>query len=454
MPNLRNLSLAGRSAPPAEQAQTQQPATSDSRDPLIAVLAATLRALLETTPMDDAAVHVADILTSSVECAAVTVRVGGTDTCVASVYVQPVRQWDSSFVVSLAVHIGGDCVVCMDLVIVSAGLLLLNTGDPTFVRRGVQKSAIDLPLVSESCHYEWRRSRGAQGSDHYPISLNPLVATPSHAHVPRHLEIVEKTLSNLQLGLLSRRTRSGGDSPFAQPFFFYQEIASNTVRSSKTPTQVRHNVVASPADAGVKKRLATTSRIPRRLNVKNVSKIQVTHAVAMAAQQNPAENNTCKGVVRGVDLDFNQHYLTSINVPPRNPRALEVKRIKTTTTVVVLLDGLKMPNYVILGYRADVCPPPKDLICRSRGEPSPSEDHTCNPECALCAEPQQIPVDRARRLTGATLFVQERALPLQKAHAIQGTSCRSTTRNAHWEDPLGRLSRELASPVGDGRHAH
>ncbi|KAH7941381.1 hypothetical protein HPB49_012854 [Dermacentor silvarum] len=45
--------LTGTSAPPAEQTQPQQPATSDPRDALIAALAAALRVLLETTPMDD-----------------------------------------------------------------------------------------------------------------------------------------------------------------------------------------------------------------------------------------------------------------------------------------------------------------------------------------------------------------------------------------------------------------
>ncbi|KAH7949028.1 hypothetical protein HPB49_004233 [Dermacentor silvarum] len=45
--------LTGSSAPPAEQTQPQQPATSYPRDALIAALAAALRVLLETTPMDD-----------------------------------------------------------------------------------------------------------------------------------------------------------------------------------------------------------------------------------------------------------------------------------------------------------------------------------------------------------------------------------------------------------------
>ncbi|KAL1443633.1 hypothetical protein MTO96_045916 [Rhipicephalus appendiculatus] len=74
-------------------------------------------------------------------------------------------------------------------------------------------------------------------------------------------------------------------------------------------------------------------------------------------------------------------------VNQRNPKALEAKRIKTTTTVVVLFDGMKVPNYVMcgvsllrctlykrqndvcyacggLGHRADVCPNPNKRVCK------------------------------------------------------------------------------------------
>ncbi|KAH7952391.1 hypothetical protein HPB52_022191 [Rhipicephalus sanguineus] len=161
---------------------------------------------------------------------------------------------------------------------------------------------------------------------------------------------------------------------------------------------------------------------PRRgLNVKNVSQIKVAHALASAAQLAPAEiandivcsnvmqkvgganyevgsylaapDNTCKGVVKGVDLDFNEEEITGMIVHPRNPTALEVKRIRYTTTVVVLFDGLKVPNYVVcgpsmlrctlyrrqtnvcyacgrLGNRADVCSTPENTICRGCGTES------------------------------------------------------------------------------------
>ncbi|XP_075553591.1 uncharacterized protein LOC142586226 [Dermacentor variabilis] len=56
----------------------------------------------------------------------------------------------------------------------SSALLIINTGSPTFVRRKVRGSVIDLSLVSERYHYEWVRSPDTQGSDHYPISLDPL----------------------------------------------------------------------------------------------------------------------------------------------------------------------------------------------------------------------------------------------------------------------------------------
>ncbi|KAH8032920.1 hypothetical protein HPB51_003797 [Rhipicephalus microplus] len=246
----------------------------------------------------------------------------------------------------------------------------------------------------------------------------------------------------------------------------------------------------------VKKRLIAAWRLPRLprehyrvivrpgggMNVKNVSQIKVAHALTLAAQLSPAEiaddivcpnptqnifvvstlaeknarayskveaitvrkasyevssylagpDNTCKGVLRGVDMDFNHEQLSSMIVQPKSPRALQVKRIKNTTTVIVLFDGLKVPNYVMcgqsmlrctlyrrqidacyacrrLGLRANLCPTPEDVICRSCGKASPSKDHVCTSECALCEGPHptvdricrqrfQVPyVDRQRR---------------------------------------------------------
>ncbi|XP_037577007.1 uncharacterized protein LOC119459265 [Dermacentor silvarum] len=138
-----------------------------------------------------AVVRVDDLPCANAECVAVTVRVGSTDTCVASVYVRAGKRWDTEFIVRLCDRVGGDLVVCGDFnshhsawgcarddangrslleSVLRAGLFVANTGSVTF----------DLSLVSERCHYVWRRSPDTRGSDHFPIFLVPHAA----AHLP------------------------------------------------------------------------------------------------------------------------------------------------------------------------------------------------------------------------------------------------------------------------------
>ncbi|KAH8041935.1 hypothetical protein HPB51_019635 [Rhipicephalus microplus] len=61
-----------------------------------------------------------------------------------------------------------------------------------------------------------------------------------------------------------------------------------------------------------------------------------------------APDNICKRILRGVDLDCDHNHLREMIIHPRNPKALEVKRIKDTTTIIVLFDGLGVPNYDML----------------------------------------------------------------------------------------------------------
>ncbi|XP_070395457.1 uncharacterized protein [Dermacentor albipictus] len=130
-----------------------------------------------------------------VECVAVTVRVRGTDTSVASVYVRPALQCDMTFLSRLAASLARDCVVCGDFnahhgcwgsakttirgknlmgAAGAAGLAVINSGQPTFARRSGTATVIDLALVSERCSYEWQRAPDTAGSDHFPISLSPV----------------------------------------------------------------------------------------------------------------------------------------------------------------------------------------------------------------------------------------------------------------------------------------
>ncbi|KAH7962359.1 hypothetical protein HPB52_015690 [Rhipicephalus sanguineus] len=54
-------------------------------------------------------------------------------------------------------------------------------------------------------------------------------------------------------------------------------------------------------------------------------------------------------VTKGVDVDISEDQLRARIVNHRNPGAIEVKRIKNTTAVVVLFKGMKVPNYVSCG---------------------------------------------------------------------------------------------------------
>ncbi|XP_072145534.1 uncharacterized protein [Dermacentor andersoni] len=159
------------------------------------------RVTLRTRWAPQAVVSVDDLPCTGVECVAVTVRIGTADTCVASVYACCGGRWDKEMIVRLSQRVRGDLVMCGDFnshntawgsshtdrsgldlldAIQRAALLVANTGCVTFTRRGSEGSVLDLSLVSERCHYVWRRSPDMRGSDHYPIHLEPRRA----AHLP------------------------------------------------------------------------------------------------------------------------------------------------------------------------------------------------------------------------------------------------------------------------------
>ncbi|KAL1478805.1 hypothetical protein MTO96_052370 [Rhipicephalus appendiculatus] len=118
--------------------------------------------------------------------------------------------------------------------------------------------------------------------------------------------------------------------------------------------------------------------------------------------------NTCRGVIRGVDADFTDADLQRMLRTDRNPKVLGARRIKSTTTVIILFDGQKVPNYVYcgpimyrctlykrqidtcrncgrVGRRQDVCPHPADKVCDQCGNGLPGPTHVCtSPKCALC----------------------------------------------------------------------
>ncbi|KAH8025857.1 hypothetical protein HPB51_013456 [Rhipicephalus microplus] len=85
---------------------------------------------------------------------------------------------------------------------------------------------------------------------------------------------------------------------------------------------------------------------------------------------------TSRGVIRGVDTDFDAAALNRMLIQPRNSSLLGARRIKNTETVILIFNGLKVPNYVYCGQVCDHC-----------GHSPTDNPHVCNqPVCALCGE--------------------------------------------------------------------
>ncbi|KAH7964570.1 hypothetical protein HPB51_027190 [Rhipicephalus microplus] len=139
-----------------------------------------------------------------------------------------------------------------------------------------------------------------------------------------------------------------------------------------------------------------------------VQEISMGSTVIGLAAYVAASDNTCKEVIRGINVDLSDAELTEMIVNRRNPDALGVRIIKKTPTVIVLFDGQKVPQHVVcdgvrypcslyrrqvdvcyacgdLGHRSDVCPKgDEQKKCRGCGMQSPSPDHQCDPTCAIC----------------------------------------------------------------------
>ncbi|KAH8024861.1 hypothetical protein HPB51_001892 [Rhipicephalus microplus] len=129
-----------------------------------------------------------------------------------------------------------------------------------------------------------------------------------------------------------------------------------------------------------------------------------------AVERSSASGTTSRGVVRGVDADLPDSELQRLFVSSHNPTLTGGRRIKNTTTIILLFDGLKVPNYVRcgklllrctlykrqidtcrncgrVGYRQDVCPASSEKTCEHCGIKPTGLDHECvTPKCALCGQ--------------------------------------------------------------------
>ncbi|KAH7956363.1 hypothetical protein HPB52_008695 [Rhipicephalus sanguineus] len=250
--------------------------------------------------------------------------------------------------------------------------------------------------------------------------------------------------------------------------------ADKTRLENETRTAGHSGARVGARNAGQLRKVAAASRLPRLpkshfrvvvrpgggLDVRKCSQLKVTQAILMAARLPPAAaeedivcanamqnifvistpsesnanaystvqeiiladkrhpitayitppGNTCRGVVRGIDADLPEAALQSLFVTPKNPMVLGVRRIKESTTVIVLFNGMKVPNYVRcgpnmvrctlykrqidtcrncgrIGHRQDVCPRPTEKVCDLCGTLITTNGHECvQPKCALCGD--------------------------------------------------------------------
>ncbi|KAH7983033.1 hypothetical protein HPB52_008829 [Rhipicephalus sanguineus] len=184
----------------------------------------------------------------------------------------------------------------------------------------------------------------------------------------------------------------------------------------------------------------------------NVESITISNQEYEVSAYVAALNATCKGVIRGISLNNDPKTIERKIVNERNPLALDAKRIKKTSTLIVLFDSYRVPNYVSyggtlirstlyrkkidvchvcgnIGHRSDVCPTPDAAICKDCKAPlqQGEDNHTCTPKCDLCGgrhrtaakecrQRYQTPyvVKRRRRLRERA--TQEQDFPLMDEH--------------------------------------
>ncbi|XP_070388661.1 uncharacterized protein [Dermacentor albipictus] len=216
-----------------------------------------------------------------------------------------------------------------------------------------------------------------------------------------------------------------------------------------------------------------------------IKSFKIMEAEYEANAYEAAPHATCKGVIRRVDIRDSQAIITRNIVHDWNPLALAAKRIKTSGSVIVLFDELKVPNFVRygstlvrcylyrkqfdvcftcgrVGHRSDVCPTPDFVQCRGCVTRNPGDEHVCAPKrkfCEgdhptgdkFCKQRFQIPYvvrlhRRERNRTRSSTGVQSEAQQLAPNHRPEDrehSRSRSRTRSRHRS--LSRVRRRSKS---------
>ncbi|KAH7965111.1 hypothetical protein HPB49_003426 [Dermacentor silvarum] len=175
--------------------------------------------------------------------------------------------------------------------------------------------------------------------------------------------------------------------------------------SGLTAEQAREDVVCPNFTQNIV--VVSTPKPERAAKYVRIKSFKIVETEYEVNAYETAPHATCKGVIRRVDIRDTQAIITRNIVHDLNPLALAAKRITTSGSVIVLFDGLKVPNFVRygstlvrcylfrkqfdvcytcgrVGHRSDVCPTPDFVQCRGCGIVDPGEDHVCVPQCKFC----------------------------------------------------------------------
>lgn len=123
-----------------------------------------------------------------------------------------------------------------------------------------------------------------------------------------------------------------------------------------------------------------------------------------------APDNSCKGVIHGVDAGTTPTELLShLRVRTQGVKILYARMLGKSQSAVITFEGKIVPRYVYYyggeircylyrssrqvcytclkaGHRADVCPTPDVVVCSKCTEPVIEDGHSCEPRCVLCTE--------------------------------------------------------------------
>ncbi|KAH7946696.1 hypothetical protein HPB52_003455 [Rhipicephalus sanguineus] len=232
---------------------------------------------------------------------------------------------------------------------------------------------------------------GAAAGTKPPSPLKRLATASKLPNLPKdHFRVVVRPGGGLDVRLCSQ----------------HKVFNALTMAARLPPSATEEDIVCSNSMQNIF--VVSTPQETNALAYRTVQEIILTEQRHPVAIYLTPPGHSCRGVIRGVDVDFTDADLRRMLRTPRIPTVLGARRIKNTTTIVILFNGLKVPNYVYcgpimhrcilykrqidtcrnccrVGHRQDVCPHPTDKVCDQCGHGPPGPDHVCSaPKCALC----------------------------------------------------------------------